>query len=297
MAATNNRAKRPPPPPERAHEHQPPGPGPDAPAGQTAAARAARHRLGGWPPAVYPGRPPAQDCAAQSGAVLSRGARCPAPRLGQRNICGVLPNLYRPQLAVVWQRSPGAQPRATDRCPARAGGRHRHHRLCAALLQHGRRRPGAAAEHAARVHLHLRHQPRSRARCLVHGRSPALWQGAHAQPRRWCQTHHPMPAQRWLAVPAAGHGLRPQRFGFCALFCRARCGHHPLAVALCPPGQSQGRRPVQPHDPPGLCGRTDPRMGQLPHRRPCGRHRPHEPRAASRHPHHARAVLLGTQAL
>ncbi len=33
---------------------------------------------------------------------------------------------------------------------------------------------------------------------------------------------------------------------FRALFCRARCGHHPLAVALCPPGQSQGGRPVQP---------------------------------------------------
>ncbi len=73
---------------------------PDGPAGAPAAAAAARPGLAAGPAAVRAGRATAQGGAAQSCAVLSRGARGPAPRLGARDLRGVLPDLSGPQLAV-----------------------------------------------------------------------------------------------------------------------------------------------------------------------------------------------------
>ena len=259
MPATSSRVLKPPP---GARHDRAPGGVVHAGAGAFAVARAARAGLVSWAVALRSGRAAPQGGPAQPCVVFSRGHSGAAPPLGARNLRGVLPDLAGSQLAVVCPARGGAAARAAAGGAERAGGRHPHHHFCPAFLRHGRRGHRAHSAHPARLYIHFFNPPRSGGRRLVHGRAPALWRCAHAQPGRWRETHHFQPAQGWAAVPAVRHGLWPRRVDLRAfLWCANR--NRALTATVCTAGAGQGDRHVHPPDTHRLRGRDHARLGGL----------------------------------
>ncbi len=79
-----------------------------------------------------------------------------------------------------------------------------------------------------------------------------------------------VPAQRWLAVPAAGHqDYGPSDSVFVPFFAVPDAATIPSLSRFARLGKAKVVALYSRMTPQGYAGRTDPRMGQLPHRRPC----------------------------